>query len=671
MKKLIIAGLIAGSQTGLYAETTNETVEAERIVVTATRNASPVRSVAGNPTVITAEDIKQGHYTTVPEALQKEAGVFFRNYADNPSQAAVDMRGFGDNSHGRVLVLVDGRRLNEADMAGLNWSAVPVSTIERIEVLNGPAAALYGDNAIGGVINIITAKGSEETTVTLSATAGSYEALTQDSTLSGTTGGLGYTASASHQSGDGYRDRSRYDNTAISTGFHFSTNDLFSGNASFSVIDRQYQLPGSLSTAQAQDDRTQSDENSEVRDTQYNAQIDGEFTPDEYNTFALAIGYRHLDQIADMNREYGNWGTYYDATKDTWTVEPRYILTLPMGDAVNETTIGLDYRNETILIDRFSSESHSVRTADAKVEQETLDFYLNDRLFLLEDTLILNAGGRVGQSRLKIHDTDLTGGGVLFDEIQTRHENAFSFGLTALPTDYLKLYAKYDEFYRFPFTDEQALYYGSTWIDGYTDLKPESGQNIEIGGSFTPTRNTSVSLSIYRMEMENEICYNPFTYENENLPDTLHQGVELTARCDPSTRLGFGLVYNYSEAEFDAGANQGKRIPWVPKNHARATMDIRPTDRLTLTAGATYTGKMYAINDNGNNGSAQGGYTLVDLMLTYTTTCKGIEWDVFAGIDNLFEKEYDLWQVSNSTGTSFNHYPAPERTWKAGLSIKF
>lgn len=670
MKKWILGAALSGSLfTGANAETTNEVTDAERIVVTATRSASDIKTIPGNPTVITAKDIADGHYISVPEALQKKAGLFFRNYADNPSQAMIDMRGFGDNSHGRVLVLVDGRRLNEADMSALNWSAIPLNSIERIEVLSGPSAALYGDNAIGGVINIITAKGSEKSSIALRASAGSYEAFDQNATVSGQIKGLGYTAAAGHQSGNGYRDRSRYDNTSIYTGLDFMPNEYTSGNAAFSVVDRQYQLPGALSATQVHDDRRQSDESSDVKDTQYNTQLGGKFTPDEVSSFALDLGYRHMDQFANMNREWGPFASYSDVYKDVWSVEPRYTLTLPVGQAVNETTVGTDLRNETIQIDRFTSEARNIQSADAKVEQETVDFYLNDRLFLLDDKLIVNAGGRSGQSRIKVKDT--TGAVLLFDETKARQENAFTAGLTALPNKKTKLYTKYDEFYRFPFTDEQAIYTGSVWADSFTDLEPERGRNFEMGGTFSPTEKSELGLTAYRMEMQNELRFNPTTFGNENLPKTLHQGIEASGSYQPADMLRMGLKYFYTEAEFSEGANADKNIPWVPRNRFAANIDFMPLEGLTLSAIATYTGGMHAINDNGNNGSMQNGYTLIDLLASYKMTIRDFTWDIFAGIDNIFEKEYDMFQVSNAAGTTINHYPAPERTYKAGVGVKF
>ena len=192
-----------------------------------------------------------------------------------------------------------------------------------------------------------------------------------------------------------------------------------------------------------------------------------------------------------------------------------------------------------------------------------------------------------------------------------------------------------------------------------------------MGGTFTPTEKSEIGLTAYRMEMQNELRFNPTTFGNENLPKTLHQGIEASGSYQPADMLRMGLKYFYTEAEFSEGANADKNIPWVPRNRFAANIDFMPLEGLTLSAIATYTGGMHAINDNGNNGSMQNGYTLIDLLASYKITIRDFTWDIFAGIDNVFEKDYDLFQVSNAAGTTINHYPAPERTYKAGVGVKF
>ncbi|MCF7864527.1 MAG: TonB-dependent receptor plug domain-containing protein, partial [Kiritimatiellales bacterium] len=171
-----------------------------QIIVSATRTPISVKEIPGNPTLITSAELEEGGFTSVPDALNKRAGLHVRNYANNPNQASVDIRGFGENSHGRVLVLVNGRRINRPDLAPVNWSQIPIGNIDRIEVLRGAHTALYGDYAVGGVINIITRRGAEQPQTEVSVTGGSDGFNDETLGTSVDLDGVGYAASIGHQS---------------------------------------------------------------------------------------------------------------------------------------------------------------------------------------------------------------------------------------------------------------------------------------------------------------------------------------------------------------------------------------------------------------------------------------------------------------------------------------
>ncbi len=126
------------------------------VVVTATRFSDTAADKPINVSVISAEDISNSTAQTVPELLSTAAGIHVRDLVGNNSSATVDLRGFGAGGGQNTLILLDGRVLTDVDLAGVQWSSIPLANIERIEILRGSGAVLYGGGTTGGVINIIT-----------------------------------------------------------------------------------------------------------------------------------------------------------------------------------------------------------------------------------------------------------------------------------------------------------------------------------------------------------------------------------------------------------------------------------------------------------------------------------------------------------------------------------
>ena len=127
-------------------------------MVTATRTEQPLKEVPGRVAVITRQELKDMPVQTVDEALSYISGA----HVERPSgifsfKSVVSLRGLG-NEQGRTLVLIDGVPQNTSDMGDVNWNRINLEDVKRIEILKGPAASIYGNNAMGGVINIITKK---------------------------------------------------------------------------------------------------------------------------------------------------------------------------------------------------------------------------------------------------------------------------------------------------------------------------------------------------------------------------------------------------------------------------------------------------------------------------------------------------------------------------------
>src|SRR3989304_2806469 len=136
-----------------------EEVATEEIVITAFKAAEEVEKIPANVTIITGEQIKESTAATVGELLKGEEGLVVRDIYGTGAKTSVDMRGFAFGLN--TVVLVDGRKVNEIDLSGVDWNLIPLENIERIEISRGSGNVLYGDNSMAGVINKITKKGKQ------------------------------------------------------------------------------------------------------------------------------------------------------------------------------------------------------------------------------------------------------------------------------------------------------------------------------------------------------------------------------------------------------------------------------------------------------------------------------------------------------------------------------
>ncbi|MBU0987348.1 MAG: TonB-dependent receptor plug domain-containing protein, partial [Proteobacteria bacterium] len=180
------------------------TTTMEEVVVTATRQEEKISSVPANVSVTTETDIKNSAAYDIPDLLRKQAGVHVNDIAGNRRSYTVDLRAFGETAALNTLVLVDGRRINQADLSGSDWSLIPLDRVKKIEIIRGGrGSVLYGDNASGGVINIITKEGEAFKTGG-EISGGSYDTFKGSAFVSGTQSKLSYALSGSYLTSDGY-----------------------------------------------------------------------------------------------------------------------------------------------------------------------------------------------------------------------------------------------------------------------------------------------------------------------------------------------------------------------------------------------------------------------------------------------------------------------------------
>lgn len=183
------------------------TEENEQESVTATKSETEVQDVTASVKVFSQEDLKETGARVLTDALHQTAGLQMNECQGNGEMSMVSMRGMPLMNSQYVHVLVDGvPRNTSAD--SVDWSAIPLVNIERVEIIKGSASALYGKNALGGVINIITKTGAAKHQADLTLGYGSYGENKYTLVLSGPMKNeeAGYTAGFSRRAGDGWRD---------------------------------------------------------------------------------------------------------------------------------------------------------------------------------------------------------------------------------------------------------------------------------------------------------------------------------------------------------------------------------------------------------------------------------------------------------------------------------
>lgn len=648
----------------------------QEVVVTATRDQEEVRKVPAHVTVVTEKEIRDSGATSLVEILDRQEGVQFRSYSSQDPLSVIDLRGMGgDNPYGKVQIQLNGRRLNRPDMASVNWFQIPLSQVERIEIVRGAGSVLHGDSAVAGVINIITKRGEGKPLFRLSAVAGGYGLHSEEAGVSGSTGKWSYGVSGGNYFSLGYRERSTVSSQGAGLDLGYDASDRLSLSFGASFKRTQYELPGNLTEAEMAVDRRQyqparpaywtsasSEDDGTDRQTDLNLRADlllGDFGRGE---IGFSTGFKEV--TVDM----ASWSSFNNYSIQTYAVTPKYILEKTVFGRNNKLTAGIDYYKEPFKMDRYETRERTRKLGAVDLERQTVGYYLRDE-FQIFDPLILTGGYRWEEANISGNSLTLPGT-VDFDTKKTHRGDAHELGLTYLIGEKSKVFAKYATAYRLPFIDEQASYYG--WGNGFlADLEKEKAKTMEWGTSLNPWKNLTVGLTLFRIDMENEITWNNATYRNENLDETRHQGVEATFSYLWEKRFKIYGSYTYHEATYRAGPYDGKELPLVPNHVVKlgaewylpADFVLRPEIRLVSDA--------YLSGDSDNTGEKLSAYQVCDLFLFYRPVVGRTKISVFAGVENLTDELYATTGVKGTAFSPQTYYPMSERTFKCGISFEF
>ncbi len=624
-------GLCAASLSTLAHQLDDE------VVVTATRSPYSIDRVPMRVRVIDADAIELSAARGVEELLRGEGSLQVRDSVGTGRNVSLSLRGLGAGQN--ALILLDGRRLNNSDLSEPDLTAIALADVARIEVLEGGAGVLYGDQAVGGVVNVITRQGREQGGF-VSAGAGSYSARNLQGAYGGTAldDRLDYRVSGQLDKSDGYRDDTEVDyrRWRAEAGWRYGYGRVF---AEVQSTDNDFRLPGALQDFERRQDRRQagnSFNDYRIDAEMYRAGIDHRFG--EVAQLLASLSRRDEDAtILGRSLSFGDSRT--EQTRQVDIVDPRLVLSL--GDW--RVTLGGDLENydydllvSSLFGDSASEHRHERRSGYAQVIYSPID------------TLQLSAGIR----HAKV-DVDVDGGW-----FQADYDDSLTVrqvGASWRATDNLRLFVNRDETFRFPLADENVDFMGAV-----VALKPQEGVAWELGGEWQ-LDTLALGLVLFDHAIDNEIGYDTDLWANVNFDDTRRRGATLDAAWQVMDNLEARASVTRMTAEFDAGPLDGNRVPGVSEKLGKLSLAYGATDNLRLMAEAIHTGAV-AVDLAGAN--ELGGYTVYNLAASWQAG----DWLLRARLNNITGKAYT--ELVTFFGAPA-YYPSPRRNATLAVEYRF
>jgi vitamin B12 transporter len=586
----------------------------------------PTERVVGSMTIIGRQEIERRQWRTLGDALQNVPGLHVVQAGGPGKQTSVFTRGTESN---HTLVLLDGIEISDPSSPSnaFDYSYLSTDNVERIEILRGPQSTLYGSDAIGGVIKIVTRKGTDETRTSSRAAQqggprlsgwaerGSFNTTQARGSLHGVRGPADYSLSFSdlHTRGTtsisedlGGHERDGYDNRTVSGRLGLEPTDWFELDVVGRFIDDDNEL------------------DSEVDDPDRNGSarrlflgIDGRLKLlDGAWHQRFGVGYTDHDRESQddpdpespISARASKDGTRmkYEWQNDFF-LRPEHVVTLGLETERETTNIGA-------TTGAFASRSHASARTQAVFLQE--QFHFGDQLF-----------GATGL-RLDHHEdfgSQLTyrfASAYVSPSLRTRIHGSIATGFKAPSLD--ELYG-------------ESSFFGSLSFRGNPNLDPEKSRGWEVGVE-QPLFDERVRLGVtyYQQHIRDliELVFgSPSTVRN--VSEARIDGFESFVWLRVAQRLSVRIDHTYTSAEnHDTGEDLLRR----PSHKLNVNAEARPIDPLTLSLGIVYIGSRKDVDAVTYGRRSSGGYVITNVAATVRVTPR---LRLFGRIDNLFDREYD------------------------------
>jgi iron complex outermembrane receptor protein len=620
----------------------------KEVVVTGSRVAGPRESQPFGTSVISAEDIQRSGAVTVNDAIMRILGVPGRQDSYGGGDYALDLRGFGSTSVSNQVVIVDGIRINEADLSGARLAGIPIESVAQIEVIRGSGAVLYGEGATGGVIIITTKAGTgtaRKNAASLYAGVGSYGLREERANATLASGGFSLDVSAMNRKADNHRDNFRSDTDAVSAVAQWS-NDWLRVGARVSQDGLDTGLPGSLTAAQYQNNPRQT--TSPLNKATIDNVRSGLFAEAVVGNWQLTAdaGSREKKLRSLYVSSYGSSPYDYDVKATNYAL--RAVHSTKRSEFSNKLTLGNDY--ETWQRDVLGS-------YPSTATQSSRAWYLRDEVTLASTGTTLSLGLRT-ESISKNNTNSPVG--------LANDQNAWELGLSQPVSKEVSVYGRVGHSFRLANVDE----FGFT-SPGVT-LLPQRSNDVELGSRYA-SGPVKLDARWYRSALTNEIGYDPsaigpgspfYNGANVNFDPTRRSGIELDGSYAYAQNLSLRVNAALRKSTFESGPYAGNEVPLAPRRTLALHADWTLAANQLLTGGVNWVSSQHP---DFSNQCSMPAYTTADVRYAY-------QWqnvEVSLGITNLFDHKFYTQAYGCSGGVTTSIYPEAGRAAIAALRVRF
>lgn len=567
------------------------------VVVTASRFAQPVSTVLAPTDIVTRDDIDRWQAKTLNDVMRRLPGVDISQYGGMGQSSSLFIRGT-NSSH--VLILIDGIRLNQAGVSGSSdLSQIPISLVQKVEYIRGPRSAVYGSDAIGGVVNIITTREKNGTDLTAGIGSNGYQ--TYDTSTQQALGeNTVVTLAGNYTYTKGFDVKANlpdiYDNPAQTDRDGFMSKSLF-GSLQHTFSD----YVSGFVRGYGYDNRTDYDGN----------YLYGNILPDTRQlysqTWDSGFDFKYGDFASRIVGSYGhskdyNYDPKYGQYAESATLDDikQYNLQWANTVTVGKGNIGggVDWQKQTTA-------PGTSYVADGYEQRNTGIYATALQAFgdvTLEGALRSDDNSQFGQ-----HET-------------WQSSVAWEF------VDGYRFIASYGTAYKAPNLGQLYGYYGNA------NLSPEESKQWE--GAFEGlTESISWRVSGYRNDIDNLIDYDSVAELYYNIGKANIKGVEATASFDTGM-LTHHVGYDYLDAR---NSKTGAALPRRAKQQVKYELDWSVYN-LDWAVTYQYIGERYDTNSNTKQKVKMGGVSLWDIAASYPVTS---HLTVRGRIANLLDKDYE------------------------------